>query len=128
MRATQCQQVVMPDEPDKVLISCGVVVLHCIPRRTETGIRLVAFLAWVAFMSQVLEKMCVRILNTYYCSFLSLNWDPLDDFLNLRRFKQQIQVFRAFVHPLSSFTCCDVYFLIFINEQRRYFFYFQFIY
>ena len=33
LRAQKCQQVVMPEKPDKVLISCGVVVLHCIPRR-----------------------------------------------------------------------------------------------
>jgi hypothetical protein len=39
LRARQCQQVVMPEEPDKVLISCGVVVLHCIPRRDGTETR-----------------------------------------------------------------------------------------
>ena len=41
LRAKQCQQVVMPETPDKVLISCGVVVLHCIPRRNETETRYV---------------------------------------------------------------------------------------
>ncbi|XP_028399127.1 uncharacterized protein LOC114522593 [Dendronephthya gigantea] len=39
LRATQCQQILMPEKPDKVLISCGVVVLHCIPRRDGTETR-----------------------------------------------------------------------------------------
>lgn len=39
LRARQCQEVVSPTEPDKVLVSCGVVVLHCIPRKSETGNR-----------------------------------------------------------------------------------------
>jgi hypothetical protein len=33
LKAKECQQVVTPQVPDKVLISCGIVVLHCIPRR-----------------------------------------------------------------------------------------------
>ena len=35
LRAKQCQEVVMPEESDKVLVSCGVVVLHCIPKKGE---------------------------------------------------------------------------------------------
>ena len=41
LRASHCRQVIMPEEPDKVLISCGVVVLHCIPRRNGTETRFV---------------------------------------------------------------------------------------
>ena len=39
LKARRCQEVVMPAEPDKVLVSCGVVVLHCIPRKREAGNR-----------------------------------------------------------------------------------------
>ena len=37
LTARQCDEVIMPVVPDKVLVSCGVVVLHCIPRKTKTG-------------------------------------------------------------------------------------------
>lgn len=39
LRAKQCQEIIMPAEPDKVLVSCGVVVLHCIPKKGQDNHR-----------------------------------------------------------------------------------------
>lgn len=45
MRATQCKKILMPETPDDVLVSCGVVVLHCIPKKENSVVRLVSELA-----------------------------------------------------------------------------------
>ena len=74
LKANQCKQVVMPEVPDRVLISCGVVVLHCIPRRDGSETRCVHTVCegWIYYYYYYYYKSLLKIASQQTCGFTRL--------------------------------------------------------